>query len=316
VVKNYSVEVSAGHTDEWWEENLGKNVVESGKYQQFSTGLYPSGGYVVTNFFAEGTENGSGIPYLYDSELVFSSKDEAKTEVDSERFYDYNYLWHIKPVKPIEFYPESKPGKTWTPFYPSKYVDFIKYHNGYYYISLRSKKVHDSNTVGYDIIETDTLFEEKECVKLEDGLIVSGIKFFDGHVAVEYERPDKSRFIKWFDSGKSFYKVMPVLYSSDVSTSDSPIKHAEITTKTDYSSDVVASYDNVEVMNSLNRFTPVVNHKSNLFSIRVDDLGFEESEYLTDYQKKVLRTYFRNSITELVDSVKPAHTQLFDVYLD
>jgi len=316
VVKNYSVEVSAGHTDEWWETNFGKNVIESGKHQQFSTGLYPSGGYVVTNFFADGVDNGSSIPYLYDSELVFSSKEETKTKVDSERFYDYNYLWHIKPVKPIEFYPASIEGKTWTPYYPSKYVDFIKYHNGYYYISLRSKKNHDVDTVGYDIIETDTLFEERECVKLENGLIVSGIKFFDGHVAVEYERLNGDRFVKWFDSGKSFYKVLPVLYRSDISSADTPIKHAELSTKVDYSSEVVASYDNVEVINSLNRFTPVVNHKSNLFSIRIDDLGFEESEYLTDYQKKVLRAYFRNSITELVDSVKPAHTQLFDVYLD
>ena len=316
VVKNYSVEVSAGHTDDWWETNFGKNVIESGKHQQFSTGLYPSGGYVVTNFFADGGDNGSSIPYLYDSELVFSSKEETKTKVDSERFYDYNYLWHIKPVKPIEFYPASIEGKTWTPYYPSKYVDFIKYHNGYYYISLRSKKDHDVDTVGYDIIETDTLFEERECVKLEDGLIVSGIKFFDGHVAVEYERLNGDRFVKWFNSGKSFYKVLPVLYRSGISSADTPIKHAELSTKVDYSSEVVASYDNVEVMNSLNRFTPVVNHKSNLFSIRIDDLGFEESEYLTDYQKKVLRTYFRNSITELVDSVKPAHTQLFDVYLD
>ena len=181
---------------------------------------------------------------------------------------------------------------------------------------MRSKKNHDADTVGYDIIETDTLFEERECVKLEDGLIVSGIKFFDGHVAVEYEKLNGDRFVKWFSSGKSFYKVLPVLYRSDISSADTPIKHAEISTKVDYSSEVVASYDNVEVMNSLNRFTPVVNHKSNLFSIRIDDLGFEESEYLTDYQKKVLRTYFRNSITELVDSVKPAHTQLFDVYLD
>ena len=316
VVKNYSVEVSAGHTDDWWETNFGKNVIESGKHQQFSTGLYPSGGYVVTNFFADGGDNGSSIPYLYDSELVFSSKEETKTKVDSERFYDYNYLWHIKPVKPIEFYPASIEGKTWTPYYPSKYVDFIKYHNGYYYISLRSKKDHDVDTVGYDIIETDTLFEERECVKLENGLIVSGIKFFDSHVAVEYERLNGDRFVKWFDSGKSFYKVLPVLYRSDISSADTPIKHAELSTKVDYSSEVVASYDNVEVMNSLNRFTPVVNHKSNLFSIRIDDLGFEESEYLTDYQKKVLRAYFRNSITELVDSVKPAHTQLFDVYLD
>lgn len=320
VVKNYSVEVSAGHTDEWWKEEIGENGLESGKHQKYSTGLYPIGGYVVTNFFADVGDSGSMIPSLYDSELIFSSKEEAKTKVDSERFYDYNYLWHIKPTRPIEFYPKSVEGKIWTPYYQSKYVDFIKYHNGYYYISLRSNKNHDENTIGYDIIETDTLFEEKECEILETGVIVSGIRFFDGHVAVEYEKRNSndtfSYFIKWFDSGKSYYKVLPVIYKNNSSSEYAPIKHEELKTSINHSSEAVATYDNVEVMNSLNRFTPVVNHKSNLFSIRIDDLGFEESEYLTEHQKKVLRAYFRNNITELVDTVKPAHTQLFDVYLD
>ena len=313
VVKNYSVAVSAGKTDDEWNA-INDNILGSGKHQKYDTGKYPVGGYVVTNFFAD-TGDGSGIPYLYESKLIESSKETPKTKADSERFYDYNYLWHITPSKPIEFYPESVAGKTWTPYYPSKYVDFIKYHNGYYYISLRSKDVHDSTTVGYDIIETDTLFTEKKIVSLKDNLIVSGIRFFDSHVAVEYKKLNGERFIKWFESGKSHYKVLPVLYSEDISTEDGDIRKSELETKEDYSSNVVASYDNVEVMNSLNRFTPIVNHKSNLFSIRIEDLGFEESEYLTDYQKKVLRTYFRNSISDLVNSVKPAHTQLFDVYL-
>lgn len=321
VVKNYSVDVWAGKTDDEWNA-IDDKILGSGKHPNHDTGNYPKGGYVVTNFFAD-TGDGSGIPFLYKSTLVESSKETPKTKVDSERFYDYNYLWHISPESPIEFYPESVEGKSWLPYYPSKYVDFIRYHNGYYYISLRSERAHGENTVGYDIVETDTLFGEKPLTVLEEGVIVSDIRFFDSHVAVEYEKrmaesgqePTYERYIKWFECGKSGYKVMPMMYSESHAPSPDVMKKFNLDTTENYSTDVAARYDNVEVINSLNRFTPVVNHKSNLFSIRVDDLGFEESEYLTDYQKKVLRTYFRNSITDIVNAVKPAHTQLFDVYL-
>ena len=312
VVKNYSVSVSNGKSDDEWEK-IDKCIIGSGKHPTHQTGDYPSGGYVVTNFFA--SDEYCGISKLYESKLVESSKENPKTSSDSERFYDYNYLWHILPTKPIEFYPESVEGKPWMPYYPSTYVDFIKYHNGYYYISLRSDKIHNENTVGYDIIETDSLFKEKKLVKLEGNLIVTGIKFFDSHIAVEYEDLSNGRFIKWFESGKSHYKVSPTIYSKSSGQSVESVKKSEIEIFSDNSSNVLGTYDNVEVINSLNRFTPVVNHKSNMFSIRIEDLGLEESEYLTDYQKKVLRTYFRNSITELVNSVKPAHTQIFDVYL-
>lgn len=313
VVKNYSVDIIEGKTKKEWDD-IEKRTTGSGKYQLYDTGNYPKGGYVVTNFFAD-TGDGSGIPFLYKSRLVESSKEKPKTEMDSERFYDYNYLWHISPDKHIEFYPESVNGKRWTPYYPSKYVDFIKYHNGYYYISMRDRRELTNETVGYDIVETDTLFREKKLEPLEGGVVVSDLKFFDNHAAVEYRKPDGTKYIKWFDCGKSVYKVFPVMYSEDASTTDKNIRKSTLKTEEDYSSDVVASYDNVEVINSLNRFTPIVNHKSNVFSVKIEDLGFEESEYLTDYQKKILRTYFRNRITELVNTVKPANTQLFDVYM-
>jgi hypothetical protein len=319
VVKNYHVQTEDGKTDEEWSEE-DERILESGWHPRYPTGDYPSGGYVVTNFFAD-TGEGSTIPSLYEAVLKESSRERPKIAYDSERFYDYSFLWHIKPGRAIEFYPESRPGVVWAPYYPSKYVDFIKYNNGRYYISLRSSKERSMETVGYDIVETDTLFREARLddMKLERGVTVSGVGFFDDHVAVEYTKIDgnrnSERYVKWFEAGKPERKTLPVLYVENVSGIDPPAKRYDIRFEEDYSSNSASRYDNVEVINSLNRFTPVVNHKSNLFSIRLEDLGFEESEYLTDYQKKVLRTYFRNSITNIVDAVKPAHTHLFDVYM-
>lgn len=81
--------------------------------------------------------------------------------------------------------------------------------------------------------------------------------------------------------------------------------------------DVVSkTYDNVEAVYSLNRFTSNTLHKSNLFGIRIDDLGISDSPYLTDRQKEQLTMWVKNHVKVLVDAVKPAHTELFDVIVD
>lgn len=79
---------------------------------------------------------------------------------------------------------------------------------------------------------------------------------------------------------------------------------------------VSKTYDNVEAVYSLNRFTSNTLHKSNLFGIRIDDLGISDSPYLTDKQKEQLTMWVKNHVKVLVDAVKPAHTELFDVIVD
>lgn len=79
---------------------------------------------------------------------------------------------------------------------------------------------------------------------------------------------------------------------------------------------VSKAYDNVEAVYSLNRFTSNTLHKSNLFGIRIDDLGISDSPYLTDRQKEQLTMWVKNHVKVLVDAVKPAHTELFDVIVD
>ena len=57
-------------------------------------------------------------------------------------------------------------------------------------------------------------------------------------------------------------------------------------------------------------------HKSNLFSVKVEDLGLDESPFLSDSQKKSVRIWMRNKIMDIVDELKPAHTEIFDVFVD
>lgn len=317
VVKNYHVKNMTNNSTSVADEK----ILESGKYYKHDTGTFLSGGYVVSNFYKDAKNS---LPSLYDSELKFSSKNDLNTSSLSEKIYDFNYLWHIKPSKAIEFYPMSYSKKEWKPYYVSKYVDFIKYHNGYYYIALSSSKTKDANTVGYEIIETTDLFTEEKTVSLGTGKYVSGIKFFDDYVAIEYTDLTNTdvnlqKKTVWFKYGNASSKIISMKFCNTSEFEDgatSSINRATLELSKDLSEDVRATYDNVEIIHSFNRFTSVVNHKSNLFSLKISDLGLDESSYLTEKQKQNLRIWFKNRITTMVDAVKPAHTQLFDVYID
>lgn len=77
-----------------------------------------------------------------------------------------------------------------------------------------------------------------------------------------------------------------------------------------------SSYDTVETMYSLNRFTSQNIHKSNLFTIRIDDLGISDSPFLTDSQREQLTLWVKNHVSDIVTAIKPAQTELFDVLVD
>ena len=318
IVKNYET----ASVDPTPVGKYSKGVVDSGKTHVGGAAPFLHGGYVVTNFFND-LNNSKTVKGLYGVEQVV----DRNTVIGKglSKVNNYNCLWHILPTTPIEFYPKSEPKKVWKPYYAGKYVDFIKGHNGRYYISLRSEEAFGDETVGYDIIETDDLFTEKELKRLPSGVFVSGLRFFDGDAVVEYSKVGDGggleRFVlKSFKYGRADSKFevggIPIGGSSGGGDTDPrTVKHPLDVRKT-VSSDGIADYDNVEVMYSLNRFTPVNSHKSNLFSIKIEDLGLDESPYLSDSQKKSVRTWIRNKVTDIVDGLKPAHTEVFDVFVN
>ena len=116
-------------------------------------------------------------------------------------------------------------------------------------------------------------------------------------------------------------KISEEAYAIDMSMKDMRTEEPSVSLRAkvdEYQGENVNSfktYDNVEAIYSLNRFTSQNIHKSNLFSIRIDGLGIEESPYLTDEQKRQLSVWIRNHVTDIVDGMKPAQTELFDVIL-
>ncbi len=316
VVKNYeTASVDATPLDRYDDA-----VAKCGKTHVGGAHPFLHGGYVVTNFFSD-LNNESTVKGLYGVEQVVG---RTTTIGGDAAVNNYCGLWHIKPSKPIEFYPKSEVGKVWKPFYAGKYVDFILHHGGRYYISLRSEKDVSETTVGYDIVETDDLFTEKNVKSLSGNLVVTGMRFFDNEAVVEYRKVVggvlSDAVLKSFKYGKadSKFDVRGIPADGADSSDDGDVETTKrpLDVQKTQSSDGVSDYDNVEVLYSLNRFTPVNSHKSNLFSVKVEDLGLDESPFLSDSQKKSVRIWMRNKIMDIVDELKPAHTEIFDVFVD
>lgn len=317
VVKNYET----ASVDPTPLDRYDEAVAKSGKTHVGGAHPFLHGGYVVTNFFSD-LNNANTVKGLYGVEQVV---DRSVTIGDSAgKVNNYNCLWHIRPESPIEFYPKSERGKVWKPYYAGKYVDFVKYRSGRYYIGLRNEREIGETMVGYDVVETDDLFTEAKPKALSEGVYVSGIRFFDDDAVVEYSRYSGGRTerfaLKSFKYGKADAKFevggIPAEGSVSPSETGEETQRHPLSVKKAVSSGGVADYDNVEVLYSLNRFTPVVSHKSNLFSVKIEDLGLDESPFLSDAQKKSVKIWIRNKVMDIVDAIKPAHTEVFDVFVN
>lgn len=78
------------------------------------------------------------------------------------------------------------------------------------------------------------------------------------------------------------------------------------------------NYQLVEVVKNINRFESAIKHKSNVFSVVVENsnLAPDNSEYRDD-KLETYKEQLRNSVTQFVrntcEGIVPVHTQLFDV---
>ena len=86
----------------------------------------------------------------------------------------------------------------------------------------------------------------------------------------------------------------------------------------DKSEDEMLNYQRVEVVRNINRFESQIKHKSNLFSVVVENTNLaEDNSGSRNDEIEKLKKQMRNSISQFVRDtcrgITPAHTQLFDV---
>ena len=295
VCMNYNVDSVSAHTPEEVKESVRVSL------SPVPIDKYPTGGYVVTDNLLNTTD----VSKLYSAELKYTNEEYNKD--------NYVQLWHVRPTGYVEFYPKSYEDKEWKPYYAGKNIIDIVYAGGFYYIMLT-----DDTSIGYDIIETPSLFEEQEYTYIADNMKVSNFKTFEKYAVVEYKHKTNSsiRYVKWFKYGYAKYKY-DFLYSigSNQNVSSSSVATGEIEL-THTSATLPSKYDNVEQVYSINRFIPNNVHKSQYFSIKVEDLGIDKSDYLSDSQKEFVKMWIKNNITEIVNKNKPAQTELLQVYID
>lgn len=79
------------------------------------------------------------------------------------------------------------------------------------------------------------------------------------------------------------------------------------------STDVIHKYDNVETIGSINRIENSSGHRSNLYSINIQNANVNTSN-LTDERKDNIKKTINNLIENMVKNITPVNTQLFNIY--
>lgn len=76
-------------------------------------------------------------------------------------------------------------------------------------------------------------------------------------------------------------------------------------------------YQHVEVLDSWNRYDgkPNAGHKPSMFSLRLVDIGLNEST-INEEAKAKLRENIRKNVRAIIDSITPANCQLFNIYFE
>ena len=130
---------------------------------------------------------------------------------------------------------------------------------------------------------------------IADGRKYVGIGSVGGHLFLKYhdcrQFKDKSKGSATDISGTTTYNVETV--------------------DEDYSN----TYQKVEILDSINRFVTKSNHKANLYSIKLYNLGLEQHERLEQNLDKI-KADIKKNVRMIAEKLAPAHTQLFDVYIE
>lgn len=77
--------------------------------------------------------------------------------------------------------------------------------------------------------------------------------------------------------------------------------------------DVANTYQHIEVINSMNRYNNQIGHKSNLYSLNIQNAGLNTSS-MSEINKNKIKKSIVNSIRNITKNMMPASTQLYNVY--
>jgi hypothetical protein len=77
-------------------------------------------------------------------------------------------------------------------------------------------------------------------------------------------------------------------------------------------------YEHIECLKSVNRFGAKASHKTNLYSIEINNLGLNTAEQVDNPELKKIVSHLKksvvNGVRKLCEKVEPGNTQLFNVY--
>jgi hypothetical protein len=240
----------------------------------------------------------TGSTYDYDAEIIATG---CGSNLSSGYIYSDDGKNFIAPSI-------NKTAKTYSPFMSGFHIDKIVR------TSYSSKDKYAFLVSNYGIFFSDTLSSPPSITSASSAgsTFTDAIRFGERLFVL---RNDGAIGYVPLSSVSDGAGVVPSYLKVAYSISDMSVPISEMTLETSSvpSSSVISRYDNVETVLSFNRFKSQGYHKSNMFSIRVENLNIDDVDTLTYNEKKQLKLWIANRVKNLANSLAPSNTQLFKV---
>lgn len=187
-------------------------------------------------------------------------------------------------------------------FVPVRNADGIVY-NCLYEVPLNSDTYndYDSGDIQGDVFLGKNTYDSTYSIDIRDGMRFSGCREYCGIGTC-----GGLTYLKYYDN---------IGYTPGISSDGEPTSVHMVKTIGK------RTYQKVEVIQSINRFNTQNVHRSNFYSVRINQMGIDSTNFSGGdmYSEKnvrmreMLKQDIRNKIRELTESICPVNTHLFDV---
>lgn len=240
--------------------------------------------------------------------MTFGSYVNEDGITEEERNYRYEQFWEVSQYKKDVSYQTIMESSL-----KNAIANGLEYPNNY-----------SSGDLYGDVFSTKSFLNPKYDMNInpewfhvmDDGRLEKTNEFIPGQSYKELMRLDSRDYLGIGNCSNQLYLVYNP--SSTYFEFDEKRKNEKVYQVSEIPESNELNYQMVEVVKNINKFESSIKHKSNVFSVVVENTNLaEDNSDSRDEEIEKLKEHMRNSISQFVRDtcrgITPAHTQLFDV---